>query len=360
MGNKLISGIAAVVLTVWGGGAMAQSSPSAGDILQAWLASPHADSTSEAFRHWDSEGEIPGTCAVCHSTTGLVDYLASPMETPGIIDHPVPLGTTVECAACHDAAAQSLTDVLFPSGVTISATGTSNVCRVCHQGRSSSDQVEAAVSGIDDDAVSAELGFINVHYSAAAATQLGGAVRGGYQYAGREYAGPFQHVAGLDNCVSCHGGHDTSVQIESCTTCHQGATEFESIRTTALDVLGRGESTAGISTVVDELHARLGAAIAAYSQEVIGTAVAYSDAAYPYFFIDTDGNGIAEPGEAIFPNRYQSWTPRLLRAAYNYQFVAKDHGAFAHNPHYVMQLMFDSLADLSQVATVDMTGLTRP
>ena len=73
-----------------------------------------------------------------------------------------------------------------------------------------------------------------------------------------------------------------------------------------------------------------------------------------------DHPGIAEPGEAIFPNRYQSWTPRLLRAAYNYQFVAKDHGAFAHNPHYVMQLMFDSLADLSQVATVDMTGLTRP
>lgn len=357
---RLISAIAAALLAVTTGGALAQTAPSPGDILQAWLASPHADSTAAAFRHWDSAGEIPGSCAVCHSTTGLAAYLASPMTTPGVIDHPVPLGTTVECGACHDPAAQSLSDVIFPSGVTVSATGSSNVCRVCHQGRSSADQVEAAVAGLADDEVSADLGLVNVHYSAAAATQLGGVVRGGYQYAGRSYAGPFQHVPGLDNCASCHGGHDTSVQIASCTTCHQGASDFEAIRTTTLDILGRGDTAAGIGVVVDELHARLGAAIAAYARDVTGAPVAYADAAYPYFFNDQDGSGAAEPGEAIYPNRYQSWTPRLLRAAYNYEFVARDHGAYAHNPQYVIQLLFDSLADLATVADVDMSGLVRP
>ena len=48
------------------------------------------------------------------------------------------------------------------------------------------------------------------------------------------------------------------------------------------------------------------------------------------------------------------------RQAYNYQYVAKDHGAFAHNPHYVIQLMYDSLADLATVTDVDMAGLVRP
>ena len=88
--------------------------------------------------------------------------------------------------------------------------------------------------------------------------------------------------------------------------------------------------------------------------------VVYSDAAYPYFFNDLNADAVPDAAESIFPNRYQSWTPRLLRAAYNYQYVAKDHGAFAHNPHYVIQLMFDSLADLATVAAVEMDGLVRP
>jgi len=62
----------------------------------------------------------------------------------------------------------------------------------------------------------------------------------------------------------------------------------------------------------------------------------------------------------VFPNRYQSWTPRLLKAAYNYQFVAKDSGAFAHNPHYVIQLMIDSIESLSVVSEIETTGFQRP
>lgn len=341
-------------------GAFAQSPPEAGRILEAWLASPHADSTAEAFRHWDTEGEIPGTCAVCHSTPGAVEYLASPMEQAGFIDHSVPIGTTVECAACHNPGAEALRQVLYPSGVSVPVEGASAVCTVCHQGRSSADQVEAATAALGVDEVSPALGFVNIHYSAAAATQSGGLTRGGYQYPGRSYAGPFQHVPGLNTCVGCHGAHDTAVQLEGCTTCHAGATELRAIRTTALDVLGRGEGTAGISTVIEALHGRLNAAIMAYSRTVTSAPVVYSDAAYPYFFNDLNTNGSADADEVVFPNRYQSWTPRLLRAAYNYQFVAKDHGAFAHNPHYALQLLFDSLEDLGDVAPVDRDGLVRP
>ena len=35
----------------------------------------------------------------------------------------------------------------------------------------------------------------------------------------------------------------------------------------------------------------------------------------------TNGNGKVDPGEAVSANKYVSWTPRLLCAAYNYQYV---------------------------------------
>ena len=122
---------------------------------------------------------------------------------------------------------------------------------------------------------------------------------------------------------------------------------------------GDGDITEGIADPISTLHDQLHTAIQNYATNVIGTAIIYADG-YPYFFIDSDGNGTVTEGEAAYPNRYQSWTPRLLRAAYNYQFVAKDSAAYAHNPHYALQLLYDSLESLSQQVEIDMTGLVRP
>lgn len=342
------------------GAALAQTKPTPDEITEAWNSSPHANSEAEAFRHWDAEGEIPGECAVCHSTTGILDYLASSPASAGVIDHPEPIGTTVECAACHNPGAESLRDVIFPSGQVVNMSDGSAICTVCHQGRTSAETVGAALGGLADDQVSAGIAFINIHYAAAAATQLGGVARGGYEYVGQSYAGAFGHVQDFGTCVSCHGAHETKVVLESCTGCHSGVTDFRAIRTTPLDILGTGDASSGIAVVIDELRARLSAAIMTYATEVGGGAIVYSDAAYPYFFNDLNANGAVDEGEAAFPNRYQSWTPRLLRAAYNYQFASKDPGAFAHNPHYTVQLLIDSLSDLAKVSSVDVTGLARP
>lgn len=358
--NFDVSALTVVFVGLVAGTAFAQTPPTAEDILRAWLASPHANSESQAFRHWDKEGEIPGECAVCHSTAGLVDYLASPPSIAGIIDHPVPIGSTVECSACHNPGAESLRNVLFPSGEVVTVPGGSAICTICHQGRTSADTVTAALDDRADDEVSADITFINIHYAAAAATRLGNVARGGYEYPGQIYAGVFAHVEGLNTCVSCHGPHETRVKVETCTTCHQGVTEFRAIRTTSVDILGSGDTSSGIAVVIDDLHARLGAAIMTYATEAAGGAIVYSEAAYPYFFNDLNANGTVDGGEAVFPNRYQGWTPRLLRAAYNYQFVAKDHGAFTHNAHYAIQLLIDSLTDLSTVVSVDVSGLARP
>ncbi|MDO6587833.1 cytochrome c3 family protein [Salipiger sp. 1_MG-2023] len=354
--SALITGLFAACASIASG----QTPPSPEEILSAWLTSPHANSQSEAFRHWDTEGEIPGNCAVCHSTTGVVDYLASFPTIAGVIDHPVPIGTTVECAACHNPGADALREVLFPSGQTIAMADGSAICTVCHQGRTSADTVAAALGGRAEDEVSADIAFINIHYAAAASTQLGSVVRGGFEYAGQDYAGAFAHVEGLNTCVSCHDAHETKVELSACTSCHQGVSDFRAIRTTPTDVLGTGDISSGIAIVIDDLHARLEAAIMAYASGVGSAPIIYADHAYPYFFNDLNADGAVTEGEAAYPNRYQSWTPRLLRAAYNYQFVSKDRGAFAHNPHYAMQLLIDSITDLAEVAPVDVTGLVRP
>ena len=55
-------------------------------------------------------------------------------------------------------------------------------------------------------------------------------------------------------------------------------------------------------------------------------------------------------------NRYTTWTPRLLRAAYNYQYVTKDPGAYAHNPYYIIQVLQDSLESLGG----DVSSMMRP
>lgn len=336
------------------------SGPSLADIVEAWLKSPHADRSSRSFNHWNEDGEIPGTCAVCHSSFGAIDYMRGPMSTPGMIDHPMPLGSTVDCATCHTSAAASLTSVPFPSGVSVDTFGSSASCAVCHQGRASGTTVDAAVDGIGEDTISADLRFINIHYTPSAATIMGGVVKGGYEYAGKDYKGQFMHVPNLSTCTDCHRPHSLEVSLNSCTACHQNVEAFADIRMSPVDFDGDGDTSQGIAKPIAALHGRLDQAIRTYAAEVAGTPIVYGASSFPYFFIDGNGDGVAAPEEAAFPNRYQSWTPRLLKAAYNYQVIAKDKAIYTHNPHYALQLLYDSLESLSESVNVDMTGLVRP
>ncbi len=106
-----------------------------------------------------------------------------------------------------------------------------------------------------------------------------------------------------------------------------------------------------IATLQEALYAQIQAVATAN-----GMPIAYSAAAYPYFFSDTNGNGTADADEAVRANAYKGFTPNLIKAAYNYQYSIKDPGAFVHNPKYVVQFLIDSIKDLGS----DVTGYTRP
>jgi hypothetical protein len=339
--------------------AKAQAGDTIAALVEAWLASPHGNYHSPSFTHWNREGEVPAACAACHSEPGFIDFLGADGSTSGRVDRPAAINSPIGCAACHTSAAHALDSVSFPSGVAVDGLGASAVCHVCHQGRQSGDAVAAATGSIAGDEVSADLAFINIHYGVAASVMRGADVRGGYHYPGRSYAGRFSHVPSASTCVDCHDPHATRVATDSCMACHRGVSEIREIRTRHGDFDGDGEASGGIQSEIMGLHAQLYQAIRAYAADVAGTPIVYARA-FPYFFVDADGDGEITPEDAAMPNCYQSWTPRLLKAAYNYQVAAKDRGGYVHNPAYLLQLLHDSLQSLSERVKIDISGLQRP
>lgn len=349
-----------VAVVVMATPATSQDGPELTRIVDQWLASPHGDYSSPSFTHWNEDGEVPVACAACHSQPGFIDWLGADGSAPGVVDHPAAINAPIGCASCHTATAHALDSVVFPSGVTVADLGASAVCSVCHQGRQSGDNVARATQTIGEDTVSPDLAFLNVHYGVAAAVMHGAEVRGGFQYPDTTYAGRFMHVPSANTCVACHEPHTTEVATDGCMSCHRGVDDIRDIRTRHGDFDGDGNAAGGIHAEITGLQRQLYAAIQIYAAEIAEAPIGYADSAFPYFFNDTNADGQISPDEAIFPNRYQSWTPRLLKAAYNYQVARKDPGGYVHNPTYLLQLLYDSLESLSQQVDLDMATLRRP
>jgi hypothetical protein len=341
-----------------------------GDISRKWEFSGHADRASESFTHWDEDEPplIPAACAKCHSTYGYLDFLGEDGTAARSVDYAAETGTVLYCNVCHNSSAHAMTAVTFPSSVRVTDLGPEATCMQCHQGRESTDSVDERLAGLPEDVVSDQLGFINVHYAVAAATKWGGWVRGAYQYDGQTYAGFYEHAAQLRMCADCHDPHSLLIDHEACSPCHFNVVAYEDLRDIrnvrpgqdAVDYDGDGDAEEGIAAEIETLHAALYAAIQDYARTVLETPIVYSAGNLPYFMIDTDGDGEADEGEIGFGNRYMDWTPRLVRAAYNYHYVHEDPGQFAHNPPYVLQILYDSLSDLGQRITVEMDAMQRP
>jgi hypothetical protein len=347
---------------------------------ELWVNSGHADAAAEAFRHWDSSDPqvVPTSCAQCHTPTGFMDFIGADGSAAGVVDAAQPVSNGLTCIACHNDAAAALSSVTFPSGAVITGLGPEARCMTCHQGRASKVQVDDALAKfnvtenldvvpepITSGDTTSSLGFINMHYFAAAATLYGNQAHGGYEYDGKLYDSKNDHVEGLDTCIGCHDQHSLEVKVEKCAECHEGVTTAEDLKNvrmpaSSMDYDGDGNVTEGIYGEITGLQDSLYAAIQAYAEQVAGTPIVYDAATYPYFFADTDKDG--QPDQGDNGNvAFTAWTGRLVRTTYNYQMSIKDAGAFAHGSKYIIQLLYDSIQDLnSKLSTpIDMSAMHR-
>ncbi|MDX1438017.1 MAG: hypothetical protein R3335_14485 [Anaerolineales bacterium] len=315
------------------------------EIEAAWAASAHADAESRSFTLWNDSDppEIPERCAKCHSTHGYRDFLGVDGATPGQVDMPAPVGSTIECEACHNEAAGPKDSAVMPSGVELIGLRPSANCMECHQGRAWGGSVTEAAGSGDSDKVDSELSLPNIHNNPAGPTQYGAEALGGYEYSGKSYRGRYDHVVEFDSCTACHDAHSLKVKVETCSACHLGVRtnlDLAKIRTGNVDYDGDGDIAEGIAGEIETMQARLLLAMQVYAAQTEGAAP-----------LEYEGGFVDDQGES-----YSTWTPRLLRSAYNYRYSTIDPGGYAHHGEYLIQLLFDSLEGIGGVTA----GLTRP
>ncbi|MCJ7681725.1 MAG: hypothetical protein MUP70_13425, partial [Candidatus Aminicenantes bacterium] len=257
------------------------------------------------------------------------------------------------------------TSVTFPSGVTVEGLGPEAMCMECHQGRASKATVDKGItsSGVaDDDEVSSRIRFSNIHYFAAAASQFGTVIDGGYEYDDKSYDARFSHVDGYNACHTCHNPHSLEIREHNCQTCHSFS-DPKDIRFlgSCMDYDGDGNAAEGIYYEITTMADKLYATMQHYANTVTHLPIAYDSASYPYFFNDLNANGQVDADEGVSANGYSSFTARLVKAAYNYQMVLKDPAGYAHGGKYLIELMYDSMEDLNSAMAnpVSMAGMSR-
>jgi hypothetical protein len=216
------------------------------------------------------------------------------------------------------------------------------------------DSVAGIVGDVAEPASAADIAEIQ-----AAATQLlaGSEGSAGQPLSDRGYAGPLEHAGG-SACNSCHGS-DLEAEhgpesphwgpsVERCAPCHKGVASPAAIRGAQRpDHDGDGDLTEPLSAELESLLADLLAAIRD-NAEAASQPICYHPQRYPHWMQDPDNDGLCDDTEARASNAYQVWSAPLLRASCNYQVVARDPGAWAHNFDYSAQLVIDSIEALGR------------
>ncbi|HZZ85220.1 MAG TPA: hypothetical protein VFE30_11835 [Anaeromyxobacteraceae bacterium] len=345
-----------------------------------WPMGPHFDASAQAW------GSHPNSapCYRCHTSAGFQSwistgaYLGTPAGTytdSAFTVTPAPTTGPLTCAACHNSVSDplgtGLSKLQFPASVTVTTDKVTALCGQCHTARESTVSVNALIGTVAADAQinAAGTSFKNPHYRGAAATIYGSVAQGWAQYPSKVYTGQNLH-GGQASCTVCHDAHTGEV-VATTTTC--GACHFKADGTpvASLDELKANRQygfqgdidgdgvIAPLDVEIAGLQTKLYAAIQAYGTNVVGQGLCYDAASYPYFFKHTGtGACVGTPNTAAtglpsnatgdyLAGAFKAFTPRLMRAAYNFKFADTDFGAWAHNPRYAIEILFDAITDLN-------------
>lgn len=335
-------------------------------IHKQWAASRHANKVKNgawANYNWTevpgavrNDGTIVGgtgsrtACQRCHTTTGVKAYLTANADG-NASDYVAPLAYNpnykpemLHCDGCHTNNVGGLrTTGRITADYTGAAfqypdAGASNLCLACHTGRESGATIKN-----DTTTVFTNGKFINSHYLTAGGTVYGAS---GYEYGGKDYSNPsfYAHdkigtlgAAGTGSkgpCIGCHLSSAESHRFQPVTKNAEGA--VTAITSTVCSVCHTGQfalTAAGLTSEEEEFKASLdalAAQLAAVNHPFLG--------GYPYFAQSDWTNGGTYNGKDA------------MGAAFNYNLLAHDPGAYAHNRFYAKRLIFDSIDYLDNAA----------
>lgn len=384
--------------------AVFQNSTSAAAKARAdWSASGKGDVQSVVWmnsssHNWHASGTVGVSparstnattdCVRCHTSAGFTQYVMSNYSTLS------PVGTVADksaepltCNGCHNSNFTVRTTGLpltayynYNSTATgqitlkfdkFYATDTygnppgpidnagSKACIPCHAGRESGSTIHAAArAGLNFSNV----GFVNSHYMSAAGTMYRST---GYEYAGLNYGYlsgfenfEYQHpligteyikflandyVGGTNGpCVGCHmtspnkhkfsvfssanNGAVTKITSPICEICHAvGVPNAAPIRMTVADV---NRYRSDYSAALDALQALL------FTKGIVYTST------YPYFY--TTGNAPYtnwESGDIVYIGKGSD----VMGAAFNFNLLKREPGAYVHNSVYTKRLLYDAI-----------------
>lgn len=348
-----------------------------------------------AYYNWDNSTGNPSThadpdrksCQRCHTSTGAANFMTNPATYDAAnnsfthlagwtsTNKTSPQNELLNCWGCHSNAGNGT--LRNPGAITetygAATTGDpattvaypdvagSNVCMSCHLGRETGDVIK------NDQDADGVRGFVNSHYLSAGGQLFG---KSGYQFTGLSYANPsyFAHDkigtaaqpgTGTNGpCVGCHmttsNGHQftnvtknattgaiTALTSSACIKCHDG---------TNGPALAAGNDATVINFLNEEEHGYK-AALEELRLSLNAKGVFWANS-NPYFFKDTNGNGIIDPGvENVRANAFTNWASvyglalwkDTMGAAFNLNLLIHDPGGYAHNRIYSKRLIYDAI-----------------
>jgi len=324
------------------------------EIMAEYKASAHGNPAGEAWAHYDWRSASRAACQRCHNGTAFVAKLETLGDTANYFGAtpPVAAGEVLNCSACHAdvstgalRTASNAFTVPLSNGATVAynVPGASAICVRCHGGRETGDSIKLKVDAFTN------LNFINSHYLSAGGTVYN---KTGYEFAGQSYDSIGYHKnLGKDNtfatgtngpCVACHmsEGHGHTWDFVSkdangvitannsalCASCHDGM------------------NGAKLEQTKEAFHT----ALAGLKSDLAGKGI-YFWPAYPYFFkVEvTEANAVTA---AVTANAFKNWDAiytgkgkDVMGAAFNYNLLEHDPGAYAHNNGYALKLISDSV-----------------
>ncbi len=309
-----------------------------------WAVSGHANTSGQSWLAYDFK-TLAG-CVQCHTTTGFIAYSTAKITSAW--------GTTsktrdvLACNGCHTDISTGALRTSLPIQPYVDDTyvnpnvgNTSNLCLKCHSGTQNGRSIKANVVANADFT---NLAFIGSH-SAAAAGILFKSI--GYEFTGQDYSNKwhFKHdQIGINNytaygydtgsdgpCVGCHmssankhtfspltkaGSVITAITSPSCAGCHTGPAYLDAGR-------------------MNSRETKFAATLLAL-QKVLETKNIYYAAASPYFFKSSSNT---DPGNAV-----SNWgNADTMGAAFNFNLLQHEPGAYAHNMIYSKRLIYDSI-----------------